>query len=141
MAEIPPETLASADVALPGRSMFIDLYTTYCEWLEDEQLYDEATLFAEAQKASSPNCIVGILDETPLSESAYRFITSIGNPLVRIGRSDYGKPGPQHSALVRFQQTSPAREAACKRTAYSPPTEISSRYVRQWELRTKCGAY
>ena len=107
MAEIPPETLASADVALPGRSMFIDLYTTYCEWLEDEQLYDEATLFAEAQKASSPDSIVGILDETPLSESAYRFITSIGNPLVRIGRSDYGKPGPQHSALVRFQQTSP----------------------------------
>ena len=107
MAEIPPETLASSDIALPGRRIFIDLYTTYCEWLEDEQLYDDAVLFAEAREASSPDGIFGILDETPLSESAYRFVTSLGNPLIRIGRSDYGTPGPQQSALARFQQTSP----------------------------------
>ncbi len=104
IASIPPTELASAEIVLPGRRVFIDLYARYCRWLEEERRYDDARLFVEAQQTGHAPDIVAVFDETPLTEAAFQYIESMGTAVVRIGRRSYGRQGPQHSAAGRFER-------------------------------------
>ncbi len=104
LAGIAPDELAGAKLALGGRRIFIDVYRAYCDWLKAEGLFDRADLYRAATRPEPDVQVeVAVFDETPLPETAFRFVRSLSGRLRRIGRSDYGSPAPQHSARERFE--------------------------------------
>lgn len=103
MADVQPDEFAAADITLSGHRIIVDLYGAYCEWLEESRMYDDAFLFREARSRPQQSGIVAVLDETPLHESALRFIQSLSESVFRIGRPEYGTTGPQHSAFERLK--------------------------------------
>ena len=84
------------------------LVAAYEEMLDEHRLYDDATVFTVALEVLSGNpasahAIYAILDETPLSALAHRFVTALtGGALRRVGRPRYGQLPPRTTASGRF---------------------------------------
>ena len=97
-----------ARMALRGRkgSDFADLYSRYCERLERDRLYDEATLLTAATteaESGVDDSLYAIMDGTPLPRLAYEYVdATCDGQLRRIGRADYGVVPDALSAAVRF---------------------------------------
>ncbi|MEX0600291.1 MAG: PD-(D/E)XK nuclease family protein [Rhodothermales bacterium] len=55
-----------------------------------------------ASRTAKNEAVYAVFDETPLPETAFKFVRSLSRDIYRIGRADYGMPAPQHSGHRRF---------------------------------------
>jgi len=122
LAGVGEDSLEGAGVA-PGKvRLLAALCRAYSARLAEAGCYDDADLYARATEAlqaerRDDDTVYAILDETPLSGLAFRFVRTVTEGrLYRIGRRDYGVPPPSHCAAARFPDApfpeAPARIAA-----------------------------
>ena len=107
-AGIDPDHLEHTSDKTARTHLLAALYREYLALLEVKGFYDSATCFEYAihllaQSGPSQDTFHAILDETPLSGLAFKYLkTLISNGIYRIGRPNLGTPPPDHSAAVRF---------------------------------------
>ena len=105
------------------------LYEAYCKKLAEARLFDLACLFERAiealrrehEKSGSvfrEHGLYAILDETPLSTLAHRFVAAVcRDTIVRIGRTGFQTDPPKEASVVRFSASSRLKSATCEEGA------------------------
>ena len=161
LAGLRPERLRQGSVPLPKAGPVARVYERYLVHLEEEKLYDQARLLTEALRLiESPHpthvdrgvgggqVAYAIMDETPLSELAHRYVIAVGGDnLCRLGRRDYGLPPPLLSAARRFAKVpfpaAPSRGRAAPSEgdrASSPAPAVVARRRRRKKIAPSPGA-
>jgi len=114
-AGITPSALRKASLPAAKREALARVLDAYETRLAAEQLYDVVTLLREgAKQAVRPEAAYAILDTTPLSEWALRFVRAyVGDRIMRMGqpRSEGTPVAPPPDSPARRWEDAPREEA------------------------------